>query len=309
MPRTTRGTASRQDPMMICLKVDIDTYRGMKEGLGRLLDLFKNEGIRCSIFVSFGPDESGKAIKRILTKKGFLKKMLRTNAAKLYGFRTMLYGTLLPAPRIGTSFPELVKRAVHERHEIGIHAWSHVAWQDDLDRLSEGEIEFQLDSALRAYRKTVGDELSGFAAPAWKINETALRCLLGKTWKYLSMCRGKAPAYPKMGDVVSNIPEIPTTIATLDEILAWDSMTESGALDYLCETPRKGSLNVYTLHAEVEGMAYFAFFERLLKNWKKAGFGFATLGETARNLNRENTKTVEIKQGLVKGRAGEVAFI
>ena len=47
------------------LKVDVDTLRGYLEGVPALLDLFRKRGIRASFFFSMGPDNSGKAIRRI----------------------------------------------------------------------------------------------------------------------------------------------------------------------------------------------------------------------------------------------------
>ena len=55
----------------LSLKVDVDTLRGYREGVPRMLDLFERLDIRASLFFSFGPDNSGKAIRRIF-RKGFL---------------------------------------------------------------------------------------------------------------------------------------------------------------------------------------------------------------------------------------------
>jgi len=55
----------------LAIKVDIDTLRGYREGVPQMLDLFDKHEIRASIFFSFGPDNSGKAIRRIF-RKGFI---------------------------------------------------------------------------------------------------------------------------------------------------------------------------------------------------------------------------------------------
>ncbi|MFA6582993.1 MAG: polysaccharide deacetylase family protein [Elusimicrobiaceae bacterium] len=294
---------------MIALKVDIDTYEGMKKGLPALLDFFRAKGIKASFYVSFGPDESGKAVKRVFTKKGFLKKMFRTNAAKLYGFKTMLYGTLLPAPNVGTNFPELVKRIAADGHEAGVHAWSHVRWQDELDRLTSEEIDAELGNAVKAHREILKSSPAGFAAPAWKINEKGLAALLKCGFKYLSVGRGPEPAVPFIGRTRSAIPEIPTTLPTLDEILAWDGITPEFALSSLISLPGKGRLNVYTLHTEAEGAVYLPFFEKLIEGWQKRGFSFVRMDETAVQLNVLRLPEREYKQGALAGRAGDVAII
>jgi threonyl-tRNA synthetase len=69
----------------LALKVDCDTFEGTKKGLPNLLRLFDKFQIRASFFFTLGPDTSGRAIMRVFTRKGFLKKMLRSNAAALYG--------------------------------------------------------------------------------------------------------------------------------------------------------------------------------------------------------------------------------
>ncbi|MFA5162466.1 MAG: polysaccharide deacetylase family protein [Elusimicrobiales bacterium] len=291
----------------ISLKLDIDTRRGMEEGLPRLLGLFARRKLRASVFFSYGPDESGKAVKRIFTKKGFLKKMFRTNAAKLYGFRTMLYGTLLPAPLTAAALPELVKRTRGEGHETGVHAWSHVRWQDELDNLSREEISRELELAVRAHREITGAEPEGFAAPAWQISAAALEALSGYGWKYISTARGSAPARFAVNGAPAAFPEIPTTMPTLDEILAWNDMTEQSALEHLSGCAKPDALNVYTLHAEAEGLAYLGFFEKLLERWSAAGCEFATLAETARGINPGGIAASPPKRGELPGRAGTVA--
>ncbi|MDD4005223.1 MAG: polysaccharide deacetylase family protein [Elusimicrobiaceae bacterium] len=294
---------------MIALKVDIDTREGLKNGLPALLDFFREQGIKASFYVSFGPDESGKAVRRIFTKKGFLKKMFRTNAARLYGFKTMLYGTVLPAPLVGAGFPELARRITAEGHEAGVHAWSHVRWQDGLDGLSPAEINQELDRAIKVYRDIYGADPAGFAAPAWKINVKALEALGKKGFKYLSIGRGPEPALPSLENVALAIPEIPTTLPTLDEILAWDGADRAFALSSLASLPGRDRLNVYTLHTEAEGSAYLPFFKELTAAWRGRGFSFVRLDETAAKLDLETLPSRPYTQGELAGRAGAVALV
>ena len=68
------------------LKLDVDTSRGYRAGVPALLDLFGRLDIRATIFFSMGPDNSGKAIRRIF-RKGFLSKMFRTRAVTTYGLK------------------------------------------------------------------------------------------------------------------------------------------------------------------------------------------------------------------------------
>jgi peptidoglycan/xylan/chitin deacetylase (PgdA/CDA1 family) len=128
----------------IALKVDVDTFIGTRDGIPNLLRILQQFGIRATFYFSLGPDNSGKAIRRIF-RRGFLKKMLRTRAPSMYGVRTMLYGTLLPSPNIGKRLPDVILSVRQAGHEVGIHCWDHVKWHDYLSRLTKqatfGEFE------------------------------------------------------------------------------------------------------------------------------------------------------------------------
>ena len=93
---------------MLGLKIDVDTYWGMKNGVPSVLQTLKEFNLKGTFFLSIGPDNSGRAALQLIRNPLFLKKMMRTNAAALYGWRTALYGTVLPAPMIALSFPKIV---------------------------------------------------------------------------------------------------------------------------------------------------------------------------------------------------------
>src|SRR5512138_3401914 len=120
----------------VALKVDCDTFVGTREGVPRLLEAFAARGIRATFFFSYGPDRSGVAVKRIFTKRGFLGKMLRSRAASLYGFPTILYGTFLASPMIGERCAKQIQEAARAGHETGVHGWDHVGWHDHVDHWS-----------------------------------------------------------------------------------------------------------------------------------------------------------------------------
>ena len=44
------------DNCALALKIDVDTLKGYREGLPRLLDMLKRRGIRASIFFSMRPE-------------------------------------------------------------------------------------------------------------------------------------------------------------------------------------------------------------------------------------------------------------
>src|SRR5512137_2265873 len=112
----------KQQHATMALKVDVDTFIGTRDGVPRLLETLDRFAIKATFYFSLGPDNSGKAIRRIF-RKGFLRTMLRTRASSMYGLRTILYGILLPSPYIGERLPDRIRAVEEAGHEVGIHCW------------------------------------------------------------------------------------------------------------------------------------------------------------------------------------------
>ena len=65
----------------IVLKADVDTYRGTKDGVPRLLRLVQSRGVNATFLFSLGPDHTGRALKRVF-RPGFMKKVGRTSVVR-----------------------------------------------------------------------------------------------------------------------------------------------------------------------------------------------------------------------------------
>jgi peptidoglycan/xylan/chitin deacetylase (PgdA/CDA1 family) len=287
----------------LAIKVDVDTLRGYRDGVPRLLELFSGRGIKASIFFSFGPDNSGKAIRRIF-RKGFIAKMMRTNAPSTYGFKTLLYGTLLPAPLIVTSEPGIFERAVKEGHDCGVHAWDHVLAQDKLSGTSPGEFRGLFDMAGELFLKIAGKKPQSYAAPGWQVSAASLSVIDGLGLKYASDVRGSFPFLPIYDGTFFSTPQIPTTLPTMDEVLGLEGV-DDGTLPGLWADGLSNEWNVLTVHAEMEGLSKLDVFEKFLAIAESQGAKFVTLNDIA---DRASPPRSEIIHGNLPGRAGTVAI-
>src|ERR1043165_7590745 len=107
---------------LLAIKIDVDTDRGTRLGVPALLQLFDELDIPATFLFSLGPDNTGRAIKRIF-RPGFFKKVARTSVIATYGLRTLLNGTLLPAPHIAQCHAAIMRQVRDAGFEVGIHCY------------------------------------------------------------------------------------------------------------------------------------------------------------------------------------------
>lgn len=290
--------------MVLAIKVDVDTRIGLSEGVPQLLDLFRRYSVRASFFVSFGPDNSGRALRRAW-RPSFLLKMFRTNPFCLYGARTLLSGMFLPSRPIGEGEPELLRAIRAEGHELGIHGYDHVYWQDHVERMAEREIEAELAKAKAAYERVLGASPVSSAAPGWRCTPSTLMAQERLGLLYASDVRGLSPFFPVHNGRCFNTLQIPTTLPTLDELLG----REKRINELLLSSLRDG-VNVHTVHAEVEGRPYLRLFEEFLKESLGRGIQVSRLQEIAEmalNNGHNEIRRMSIKRQKLPGRSGWVA--
>lgn len=290
----------------IALKVDVDTYVGTREGVPRLIEILDRFGVKATFYFSMGPDNSGKAIRRIFTRKGFLKKMLRTKAPSVYGLRTLLYGTLLPAPMIASSFPDILRRTEALGHETGIHCWDHVKWHDYLPWLPKPITAMELGRASALFEEIFGHRTRTTAAPGWTVSPDSLEIQDAMNLDYCSDSRGMTPFFPVMVGRRFRTLQIPTTWPTMDELLGEGGITTENVNDHYLTLLRPG-LNVHTIHAELEGKAVAPLFSDLLERLVERDVRFVTLAEAAGEFG-PNAPDSPLAMGEIAGRAGRVAI-
>jgi undecaprenyl phosphate-alpha-L-ara4FN deformylase len=291
--------------MRVALKVDVDTYHGLATGVPRVLDALRRRGVHASVYVAMGPDHSGRAVRRVLTHKGFARKMFASGALRLYGVRTMLYGTLLPGPQIARSFPGVLRRVLAEGHELGVHGYDHVYWHDRAVALGAREVTAEVDRALAVFSDLIGRAPDGFAAPGWQCSAASVACLDRRPFTYHSSTRGVQPYRPRIDGVEGRLPELPTTAPTLDELLGL-GMRVDEATDAIHRSLTEDDLNVLTVHAEVEGGACHDAFAALLDRLAPRT-SFVRLVDVARALDVAKLPVSPVVQGTRPGRAGTVS--
>jgi undecaprenyl phosphate-alpha-L-ara4FN deformylase len=294
----------------LALKVDVDTWRGTREGVPRLVELLRRHNAGATFLFSLGPDHTGRAIRRVF-RKGFLQKVSRTSVVEHYGIRTLLYGTLLPGPDIGRREASLMRGVRDAGFEVGIHTWDHIRWQDFVAGKDAVWTEREMDKAARRFTQIFGEAPHTHGAAGWQMNPAAYAFEARLGLDYASDGRGTHPFQPI--DAHGNdlgVPQLPTTLPTLDELIGLDGLTADNVhahiLQLTAEPPTGG--HVYTLHAELEGQRFLDTFELLLEGWTRQGYRLVTCAELFAALDRATLPRCPVHMGVIPGRSGTLAL-
>ena len=294
--------------MRIALKVDVDTLRGTLEGVPSLLRLFDQYQVRATFLFSLGPDHTGRALRRIF-RPGFLQKVRRTSVASHYGLKTLMYGVLLPGPHIGRKAGAVMRSVAEAGHEVGIHCYDHIRWQDFVANRDEAWTRREMLRAVEAFEEVFGYAARVHGAAGWQLNASTLELEQELGFSYASDVRGRSAFFPQLDGVDSNCVQIPTTLPTLDELIGLDGMTQENVHERLSADSRKPLPHghVYTLHAELEGMGLLPVMERLLRMWQSED-ELCAMEEIHRSLDLSQLPREEIVWGELPGRSGKLAM-
>ena len=290
----------------IALKIDVDTYRGTREGVPRLAAALERAGARATFLFSLGPDHTGRAIKRVF-RRGFLGKVRRTSVTQHYGVKTLLYGVLLPGPHIGRRCAEIMRDMARRGFEVGVHTYDHIKWQDGVAQAGEPWTRRQLVLARDEFIRVFDRAPEAHGAAGWQVNESVPGLERELGFRYASDTRGTCPFMPLIGGREVPVPQLPTTLPTLDELIGREDLGAAEPVDHLLELTEDGRDQVFTLHAELEGGAYLEGFERLLRVWRERGFDLTDLASYSRRLDPSRLPRCAIVSGVVAGRSGTLA--
>jgi len=328
--------------MKLALKIDVDTYRGTREGVPRLVEVLQRYNAQATFFFSLGPDHTGRAIKRVF-RPGFIGKVSRTSVVEHYGIKTLLYGTLLPAPDIGKKCADIMRMVKVAGFEVGIHCYDHIRWQDYVAHKDAEWTRQELQLAVDRFADIFGEAPLSHAAAGWQMNRHALRLMQRLGFKYSSDTRGTHPFIPTWQAEIIACPQLPTTLPTLDELMNRDGITLANIAEHILKltehtTPSGHTLDtlpakpadcgsgyeagipapegsappchtghVFTLHAELEGGKWLPVFEQLVQGWQAQGYELVSMQQYLQGLDVDTLPHHEVVMREVEGRVGTLA--
>jgi peptidoglycan/xylan/chitin deacetylase (PgdA/CDA1 family) len=306
---------------LLVLKIDVDTYRGTREGVPNLVRTLTRHAAGATFLFSLGPDHTGWAMRRAL-RPGFFQKVSRTSVVEHYGFKTLMYGVLLPGPDIGARAAGEMRAVRAAGFECGIHTWDHVLWQDNVRGRDADWTRRMLRKSEQRYAEVFGEAPHTHGAAGWQMNPYAFARHDEAGYRYASDGRAQlrdngALLDPRTGPY--RFPgmtciQMPTTLPTLDELLGREVDgvvldNDNIAAHLLKLTAGADRDHVYTLHAELEGQKLAPIFEQLLSGWKAQGYQLASMADYYEKIKHATLPEHPVQWGEVPGRSGELIVL
>ncbi|MFA9273446.1 MAG: polysaccharide deacetylase family protein [Candidatus Aquirickettsiella gammari] len=305
----------------IVLKIDVDTYRGTREGVPNLVRILKQHQANATFLFSLGKDHTGWALRRAF-RPGFFQKVSRTSVLEHYGPKTLMYGVFLPAPDIGKECVEEMRAAKRAGFECGIHCWDHVVWQDNVRRRGEAWTQKQMMAAYERYNEIFGAPPKTYGAAGWQMNPHAFAQLDQFGMQYSSDTRAMlkvdgslanpaaGPYRLSHGDQVFDCVQLPTTLPTLDELLGVEIdgtvVTESNIASVILGLTANLRNHVFTMHAELEGQKLAPILIELLNGWSEQGYLCISMGQYFANIREQELPVHPLTWAELPGRSGEL---
>ena len=267
--------AKNERAITVGLRVDVDTFRGTRDGVPGLLKILKKHELHATFFFSVGPDNMGRHLWRLL-KPAFLIKMLRSKAASLYGWDILLRGTFWPGPKIAKNLTPVIRDTESAGHEIGLHSWDHHRWQMHMHRMSAEQIHQDIKSGVDTLNDILKQPPRCSAVAGWKANKQVVVEKNQFGFLYNSDCRGDTIFRPLI-DGTEYAPQIPATLPTYDELIGNDGITAENYNEHMLDLISPERLNVLTIHAEVEGIVCASMFDEFLTSAKTKNIHFVPM--------------------------------
>jgi undecaprenyl phosphate-alpha-L-ara4FN deformylase len=127
--------------------------------------------------------------------------------------------------------------------------------------------------------------------------------------RYASDTRGGPAFLPSLEGSASPCPQLPTTLPTFDELLGRDGLNESTVANAMFARSKAAAdpVQVFTLHAELEGMRLLDAFESLLMQWRSAGATVTRMAAIHARVMQRPLPVRAVIEGAIPGRSGLLA--
>lgn len=293
----------------IAIRIDVDNLRPALVGVPRLADVLKANAAGASFLFNVGPDRSGRHTERFV-HRGMPSYWWRTRSIRDYGFAAYFYGTLLPAPDVGAKATTTIRNLHKAGFETGIRSYEQLEWRMSATLRDAAWTERQMARACSRYQDIVGEPARLHAAAGWQMSRHSYRLTQRLEFAYSSDTRGTHPFVPVYQAEVISCPQLPTTLPTMDELMATPGFPGTQIVPHLLSLTETDASwgHVFCANAAFEGLKLHDEFGQLLQGWRQQGHEIVSLRDYMLYFDTRELPYHEVVSGSIPGRPGIVAM-
>lgn len=242
--------------MVFSLRIDLESQKGIKEGLPKILNLLSKYNMKASFYLTMGGESN---LFQLLKYK---KKIPEKRKLKIFSKKEILRMAFLPKDFVKEN-EIILKRILEKGHELGIHGWKHRAWTRALEKI---DVEKQIDLSIKKYWMIFGRKPDSFCSPAFRINRKVIDILNKTGFKIISDLEGEKPFRIKDTEIIN----VPITIkeknnTPIIEYLVTQKYSDEEILDYLKKQIEQKKYSIMYVHGLFECRFKTNLLEKLFK--------------------------------------------
>ncbi|STV85990.1 Polymyxin resistance protein PmrJ [Klebsiella michiganensis] len=160
------------------LRIDVDTFRGTRDGVPRLLALLSQHGISGKLLFQRRAGQHGAPYLAPDKTEVSVEDAAAQRPASLYGWDILLAGTAWPGRRIGAGNEDVIRAAAQE-HEVGLHAWDHYSWQAWSGVWPQERLTLEVERGLLELERIIGRPVTCSAVAGWRADQRVIQSQRG----------------------------------------------------------------------------------------------------------------------------------
>ena len=206
-----------------CLRVDVDTYEGLKYGIPKIVQLSKELDFPVTIYLSLGKFATGRNIFRVIRTRKNVK--LNIQGFKRNYNRSLIRGLILPSKVIGSKEKELLNSYnKNELLEFHPHGFNHTKWASNFINFSYERTEKYIKAIIDEYDLIFNKKPVANAAPNFQTNNYYFELLKKLDFAFSSDFYKKPPFVLEIENTIKNskpynITQLSVTEPTIEELL------------------------------------------------------------------------------------------
>jgi undecaprenyl phosphate-alpha-L-ara4FN deformylase len=201
------------------IRIDVDSARDIKL-LPELLDLLHALDVKATLFITTGPDRVALNVFKYVARPRNALRFVKSKPLR-YGFES--FNGILRQVSVEAARPEVLRRAINEGHELGLHGYDHFTWVTTLQQRDEAEVQALITKGLKALQAAAQAEIRGFASPGFIVTHGLMQAIDTLGFEYSSdikTCQPVEPFYPQTEAAKSSVLQVPVSTDSIGELFA-----------------------------------------------------------------------------------------